>query len=152
MVLQTNSRTSLKAYTYYDIFFSGTGEGVRFSLRGITYQNNTLVTLEKIGEGDDALLCVTDQPPCCRPSYTILFGVTRPPVGNWFFPNGTRVPSSGAKWDLHRTRGQMVVLLHRRRGGVNGIYHCVIPDATNVTQTIYIGVYSADTGVCKCNL
>ena len=149
MVLQINSRTSLN---HCDIFFSVAGEGVRFSLNGITYQNNSLVTLEEIGEGDDALLCVTDQPACCHPTYTSLFGVTRPPLGNWFFPNETRVPSSGLQWDLHRTRGQMVVRLHRRRGGVNGIYGCVIPDATNVTQTIYIGVYTSDTGMCKCNL
>ena len=39
-----------------------------------------------------------------------------------------------------------MVLLHRRRGGVSGIYSCEIPDAMNVTQAIYIGVYSADTG------
>ena len=36
--------------------------------------------------------------------------------------------------------------MHRRRGGEEGIYHCEIPDAMNVTQTIYIGVYSASTG------
>ena len=32
---------------------------VSFSLNGTTYQNNSLVTLENIGEGDDALLCLT---------------------------------------------------------------------------------------------
>ena len=127
-------------------FFSGAGKGVRFSLRGTTYQNNSLVTLEDIGEGGDGLLCVTDLTACCRPPYT------SSSTGNWYFPNGTRVPSSGAQWDLHRTRGQMVVLLHRRRSGVNGIHNCVLPDATNVTQTIYIGVYTSDTGICKCNL
>ena len=66
----------------------------------------------------------------------------------WYFPNGTRVPSSGIQWDLHRTRGQMVVLLHRRRGGENGIYRCAIPDATNVIQNIYIGVYTGSPGEC----
>ena len=117
-------------------------EGVRFSLRGITYQNNSIVTLEDIGEGGNALICVTDQTACCRPPYSI--GPTV--IGYWFFPNGTRVPSSGIPWDFHRTRGQMVVYLHRRRGGVTGIYSCVIPDIMNVTQTIYIGVYSGGTG------
>ena len=43
-------------------------------------------------------------------------------------------------------RGEMVVRMHRRRDGEEGIYRCVIPDAMNVTQTIYIGVYSASTG------
>ena len=96
------------------------------------------MTLEDIGEGGDALLCITNLTACCRSSEGA--------IGNWFFPNGTRVPSSGAHLDFHRTRGQMVVLLHRRRGGVEGIYHCEIPVAMNVDQTIYIGVYSANTG------
>ena len=115
-------------------------EGVRFVLNGTTYQNNSIVALENIGEGYEALLCMTDLTACCRSSY--VSGL----VGNWFFPNGTRVPSSGAQWDFHRTRGQSAVFLHRRRGGVNGIYSCVIHDAMNLTQIIYIGMYSASTG------
>ena len=39
-----------------------------------------------------------------------------------------------------------MVNMHRRRGGVTGIYSCEIPDARNVILTIYIGVYTADTG------
>ena len=34
----------------------------------------------------------------------------------------------------------------RKIGGEDGIYHCVILDAENVIQTMYIGVYSATTG------
>ena len=115
-------------------------EGVRFSLNGITYQNNSIVTLEDIGKGGNALLCITDQTACCRPPYTD--SIWQLAIGNWFFPNGTRVPVSNRQWDFHRTRGQSVVHLLRRRGGEEGIYHCTIPDAVNVTQTIYIGVYS----------
>ena len=100
--------------------------------------------LEDIGEGgDDALLCVTNQTACCRPPYT---GENGSAVGNWFFPNGIRVPGSIDQWDLYRTRDQMVVRLNSRSGGVEGIYRCEIPDAMNVTQSIYIGVYSASTG------
>ena len=102
------------------------------------------MSLEDIGEGDGALLCITNLTTCCRPPYTD--GEMRGAVGNWFFPNGTRVPSSGSQWDFHRTRGQMVVQMHHRRGGEDGIYRCEIPDAESVTQTIYIGVYSASTG------
>ena len=116
---------------------------VSFLLNGTTYQNNSLVALEDIGEGGDALLCMTDQPACCRHPYT---GAMGPAIGDWYFPNGTGVPSSNNQWDFHRTRGQMVVYLHRKRGGENGIYRCVIPDANNVTQSIYIGVYTENTG------
>ena len=122
--------------------FSGAGD-VWFSLGGTTYQNNSIVILENIGEGDDALLCVTHLTACCRHPYT---SGNRSALGNWFFPNGTRVPSSDRQWDIHRTRGQMMVLLHRKRGGAEGIYHCVIPDVLGILQTIYIGVYSLSTG------
>ena len=126
--------------------FPGAGD-VWFSLRGTTYRNNSIVFLEDIGEGDDALLCITNHTACCRRPYT---GVNGSVLGNWFFPNESRVPSSGDQWDFHRTRGQMVVRLHRRSGGEEGIYRCEIPDAMNVTQTIYIQVYSASTGECTC--
>ena len=119
---------------------------VWFSLKGTTYQNNSIVILEDIGEGDNALLCMTNLTACCRPPYT---GGTRKAIGNWYFPNGTRLHSgrvNGEEWDLYRTRGKMAIHMNRRRGGVEGIYHCEIPDAMNVTQTIYIGVYSASTG------
>ena len=126
--------------------FPGAGD-VWFSLRNTTYKNNSIVTLEDIGEGENALLCKTNQTACCRPPYTGDMGGT---LGNWFFPNGTRIPSSGLSWDIYRTRGQMVVHMKRRRGGVEGIYRCVIPDTMNVNQTIYIGVYSTSTGKVLC--
>ena len=126
-------------------FFLVTGD-VWFSFRNRTYQNSSIVTLEDIGEGDDALLCMTNYTACCRPPHTNDTNGNRSALGNWYFPNGTRVPSSGKQWDIHRTRGHKKVLLHRRRGGDEGIYRCLIPDTMNVTQTIYIGVYSASTG------
>ena len=100
------------------------------------------MTLEDIGEGDDALLCMTNFNACCRTSYT----ETGSTLGHWYFPNGSEVPSSGEQWDFYRTRGQSEVLLNHRRGGVAGIYRCEIPDSANVTQSIYIGVYTAGTG------
>ena len=106
----------------------------------MTLNNNSLVTLDDIGEGEDALRCMTDNISCCRPPYA------RSATGNWFFPNGTRVPSSGGQWDFHRTRGDMTVFLHKRRGGVDGVFYCVVPDKEGIQQTTYIGVYTAGTG------
>ena len=121
--------------------FPGGAGDVWFSLKGTTYQNNSVITLEDVGEGDDALRCITDYPNCCR------YPFTGPRViGNWFFPNGTRVVSSDARWDFHRTRWQSVVRLHRRRGGAEGLYCCKIPNTLNITQSIYIGVYSKSNG------
>ena len=132
-----------KHYDIHIIFFPDAGD-VWFSLNGTTYHNNSCVTLEDIGDDSDtALLCMTNLTACCRAPYT---GENGRGLGNWFFPNGTEVPSSGKQWDFNRTRGYMVVSMYRRRGGVAGIYRCQIPDSTNVTQTIYIGVYTASTG------
>ena len=114
-----------------------------FSLNGTIYKNNSFVILENIGEGDAALLCLINETDCCRPPHNR--GGVR---GNWSFPNGTRVPSSGKQWDIHRTRGHMVVTLNMRRGGGEGVYRCEIRNAMNVTQTIYIGVYTASTREC----
>ena len=127
--------------------FSGTGEGVWFSLKGTTYQNNSLVNLEDIGEGDAALRCMTDKTACCRPQASQA-------IGNWFFPDGTRVPNesinstSNMLLDFYRTRGQMVVSLHRWTGGVTGIYRCEIPDKMNVTQNLYVRVYTNNASEC----
>ena len=130
--------------------------GIYFSLRDTTYQNNSLVTLEDIGENSDALHCMTDYIACCGRSESP-GGVV---LGDWHYPNGTRVPNTILNysyaynysyrqlyiWDFYRNRGPSVVRMHRREGGVNGIYHCVIPDTTGVNQTIYIGMYTASTG------
>ena len=128
--------------TSWCMFLPGAGD-VWFSLKGTVYQNNSNVILDDFGEGGDALLCITNQTACCQPPYT---GVMGPALGNWFFPNGTRVPSGVSGWDFYRNRGQMMVRMNRRRGGVEGIYRCEIPDTLGFTQTIYIGVYSASTG------
>ena len=95
------------------------------------------MNLEDIGKGDDALRCRTDLTSCCKPPNA---------SGNWFYPDKSRIPKEQNTQDFYRDRGAMVVLMHRKRGGVDGIYSCKIPDSLNVPQTIYIGVYNASTG------
>ena len=92
------------------------------------------MTLEDIGEGNDALLCRTNLTSCCQ----------SPNEGNWVFPNGTRVTMTIGDFYIHR--GEMVIHLNRRRGGVDGIYRCEITDSMKATQTIYIGVYTTSSG------
>ena len=137
--------------THFWIFILATlGAGdVWFSHNNTTYQNNSLVTLEDIGENDTALLCITNLTACCRITSTSV-------LGQWFFPNETNVPNkvvtNETKWDFYRDRDQSVVRMKRRRGGKEGIYRCKIPDSTNVIQTIYIGVYTAIAGEWHCAL
>ena len=95
------------------------------------------MTLEDIGEDDTALLCVTNLTACCQPPHR---------GGKWLFPNGSRVGHKNGQLNFYANRGESVVRMHRRRGGEDGIYHCEIPDSVNVTQTMYIGVYTAGSG------
>ena len=112
------------------------------ALNGAIIPNHGFVLLDNIGESVDSLLCLTDLPACCRRPYTT--GAVSA-LGNWFFPNGTRVPSSGNQWNLHRTRGQMRVILQRRRGGANGIYRCYVPGQTK-SHELFVGLYAANSG------
>ena len=125
--------------------FLGAG-GVWFSLNGTIYHNNSCVALEDIGEGDDALLCMTNFTVCCGPSCT---GENGPTLGKWFLPNENEVLNTSALGDFYTTSGYMVVCLNHRRGGSTreeGIYRCEIPDSMNFNRNIYIGVYSAGCG------
>ena len=97
------------------------------------------MTLEDIGQGVNALLCITNLSACCLQPYGFV-------IGNWFFPNATKVPSGGNQSDFFRTRGQVEVHLNRNKGEEEGIYRCEIPDSINALQIIYIGVYTATTG------
>ena len=116
--------------------------GVVVVLNGAVIPNHGFVLLDNIGESSNSLRCLTENRNCCAraqvPGNDIL--------GNWFYPNDTAVANSGEMWDFYRNRGQSVVRLNRRRGGENGIYHCVIPDAAGVNQTMFIGLYTSNTG------
>ena len=113
-------------------------------MNGAIIPNHGFVLLDNIGESNKSLLCLTDLPTCCRLPYTGPDPMVSA-LGNWYFPNGTRVPSTGRQWDIHRTRGQIVVILQRRKGGVTGIYRCDVPGQTKYHK-LYVGVYTANSG------
>ena len=119
---------------------------VWFSLNNTTYRNNSLVTLEDIGENNASLLCMSNLTACCRSPYSENLSAS----GNWFFPNKIRVPNKNPNSTIYRTRSRSKrvakIQMHHRRGGVEGIYRCEIPDSMNALQTIYIGVYNTSTG------
>ena len=110
-------------------------EHVRFLHHGQTYLNNSNVAINDIGEGDNALLCVTDKPDCCKPPNGSL-------QGDFYYPDNTLVRNQ-AKYDsLYRNRGPQVVRLNRRSNthSPTGIYKCEIPDFTGWNRIIYINI------------
>ena len=131
-------------------FFSGVG----FVLNNTAIPEHGIVTLDNIGIDGAALRCMTDNTQCC--SIVQTRGVSG--VGQWYFPNGTAVPNPialsqetgmtvlPADLALYRTRDDRAVLLHHNFGGVNGIYHCEVPDGSGVTQNLYIGIFTANLG------
>ena len=136
----------VKLNVLYDtgVSFLSAGDKPVFLFRGTTYQNNSLVTLEDLGGGDDALHCITNDTDCCRHPFIKEF--ERSSYGNWFYPNDTRVQSEDVQWDFYRDRSLSIVHMFRRRGGDIGIYRCQLPYVTNDTAYLYIGVYTETTG------
>ena len=62
-------------------------------------------------------------------------------MGNWFSPMGLELmllEKIRTDWGFYRTRGEIVVLMQHRGGGVDGIYRCDILDTMYTTQTGHI--------------
>ena len=114
------------------------------SFRGETLLNHSYVNLHHVGRPDDPdsshdIVCHTDLATCCSSSE----GSDR---GDWYFPNGTRLPLPGGGHIFEARTTQRVGL--RRDYGANsasGIYRCEIPtndSDISARETVYIGVYA----------
>ena len=112
----------------------------RFELSGYTYlANNSYIDRGRVGEGDDALKCVTGYADCC----------TGPDVGGWTDSRGTSVGQEvNGNTSVYVTRENKVMGLNRynRSGGSSGMWRCDIPDSSGVMQSIYIYTGISTTG------
>jgi hypothetical protein len=101
--------------------------------------NNSIVTLNEIGEASEALFCATDSRTCCTED-----------DGNWYSPNGSKIgPQTVSSsqvlytsWDNH-TIGLNYVNVSDI---ASGIYHCEIADNNNITNHLYVGIYPQEEG------
>ena len=117
-------------------------------LSGLALPNNSLVDFDDIpnlstdgGATDvNALNCRTDLEACCNADDQMLPA----PVGEWYYPNGTALPfdtSLGGGTTFRRNRGLMNVRLWRRNTPPErGRFHCELPNAQNVNQTVYVNI------------
>ena len=103
--------------------FQGEGD-VWFSLKGTTYQNNSVVTLEDIGEGDNDLFCMTNLTACCHGD-------------NKGLPLGT-CRKSVKFLQNQRSDGAWYICITEEEAERVESYHFEI--SMHVTQTIFIGV------------
>ena len=111
---------------------------------GQNLPDHSYVDLSTVGSasgGGDSVQCHTDLNTCCSGSQ----GSYR---GDWYFPDGTRLPFSGG---MYESRG--VSLRRTTATGPTGIYRCDIPtyavhDDTDrsVRETVYVGLYTGREG------
>ena len=109
---------------------------IPINMIGITTNDGLLPYLPTIDEPENnGLQCVTDRPNCCRAGR----------IGEWYFPNKTRVPILGhgnyraTTFFRNRGDGDGTVNLNRVSNDVMspiGQFCCIVPDSTSTTQTI----------------
>jgi len=104
------------------------------------------VNITDIGAtGNLALLCTTTYLLCCTASN---------PETQWYFPNGNAVQNpfeSGIllrnlPYSRFRLTDGTVRLNRNPEGTTTGIFHCDIPAASGVLQSLYVGIYTNTTG------
>ena len=107
-----------------------TDTAIGFQLNGQFYSNGSSLSLSSIGEGENALRCVTDG-QCCGSPFR---------AGEFYFPDTSRVLTQGAGGDFYRNRGDGMIRLNRRNNATSptGVYRCEIPDSTGSLQQLFI--------------
>ena len=105
--------------------------GVYFEVNGKTYHNNSVLNILEFGEGDNALLCKTNMETCCQnPNRR----------GQFYYPNGERVPNKRRGEGFYRNRDVSMIRLHRKENinSPTGTFRCEIPDTSGERKNIYI--------------
>ena len=108
---------------------------VRFLDRDL--RNHSYVDFNLVGGANAAVECRTDLRTCCSDTHT----------GNWFFPNGERLPRDPDLSDIFAARRFRIVQV-RRKNFVNttGIYRCEIETSVannDSREIVYAGLYSS---------
>lgn len=116
------------------------GEFPYLSFRGENLTNHSFVNLNDVGPTvGSEIQCRTDLETCCN-------AASGPDRGNWYGPDGARLPFSG-DGVVYLVRLSQYVSV--RRNGIvglpdEGIYQCTIPVMSANTTTsanLYVGVY-----------
>ena len=124
----------LNALATYNMLYANTG--VILLWQGVQYPNNSILNIEAIGEDEHALVCQTDRRYCCRFPYDR--------IGEWYYPNGSAVPIQNAGAPFYRNRDEGIVRLNQRNHSATsysiGSFCCVLPDASDRSHTLCIGL------------
>ena len=124
---------------------------------GQTLANHSYVNLSLVGRPDlspgydghgDSVECHTDLTTCCSGSD----GIHR---GDWYFPNGTRLPTPQGIGIFEAHDSQRVDIHCNANAFATGIYRCDIPtnavhhvnDTSVRDGPVYVGLYASDGGI-----
>ena len=119
--------------------------------------NHSYVDFDDVGEtrglygsDTDTVQCHTDLSTCCRTEQ-------HSPRGDWFFPNGTRLPFYNESDDIEESLLPQVVHIRRVNSAINGpsgIYRCFIGtnavhdvNDPSVGEAVYVGLYHNGGGI-----
>ena len=115
------------------------------SFMGQTLADHFYVNISQVGTGSDHVQCHTDLSTCCTNSQ----GFHR---GDWYFPDGVRLPHPDGS-DIIEWRQTQRVDLRRNSTGPTGIYRCDIPTVAvhhptdnSVRASVYVGLYTSTGG------
>ena len=106
-----------------------------------------LSTVGSTGDNSDGVVCHTDLSTCCS-------GGQGQHRGDWYFPNGTRLPFLGSNVPIGLARTAQIAVIRRTTAtGPTGIYRCDIPTNAvhsdtdeSVGETVYVGLYHTSSG------
>ena len=110
-----------------------------------TLADHSYVDISQVGNsGSNTVGCHTDLMTCCS-------GDQGSHRGDWYFPNGERLPFPDGS-DIVEARQAERLELRRNRGTEpTGIYRCDIETVAGVNgngmrETVYVGLYTSDEG------
>ena len=128
---------------------SQTSAAPYLTFMGETLPDHSYVNLSLVGGlgSGDEVVCNTDLSTCCH-------GGGGPDRGDWYFPNGDRLPFPGNHPLVERRLPQRVELSRGIGSGSapSGIYHCSIETRavysdyntdTTTRETVYVGLYDS---------
>ena len=118
-------------------FFVYSTVSVQLMFRGVSYPNNSVLSLNNIGDTStgSAILCTTNRSPCC----------STPPnrFGTWYYPNESMVPNNAAGHDFSRSRGDnQTIYLNRRNNAQSptGSFCCELPDNSDTMHRLCVSL------------
>ena len=117
------------------------------SFMGETLADHSYVDISQVGYdftgGSNIVHCHTDLDTCCSAAQ----GLHR---GDWYFPNGNRLPFPGSVSPIVEFRQDQRVELRRTTSSAmvpTGLYYCDIAVHSNgMRETVYVGLYASNGG------